>query len=168
MHEFIRALQCCCGKNDREITLLLSIASLSLMIPFERLKDKHPFGDYEKFAEIKEKVDCELGKCVEKSDLFNEKWLYKKSKTIDGDPESWELNINEPITSTSKRTKSIIDILRNALAHGSIRTMKDPIETLVFVSYISAEQPEERFHILQCSADEFSKFMKKWVEILRS
>lgn len=154
-------------KNNKEVTLLLSVALLSLTIPFERLKNIHPSGDSKKFNKIKENVDHELEKSVKESDLFNEKWLYKKSKTIGGDPDSWELNSSKPIVDTSKKTKSIINILRNALAHGSIWTTKNPIEKLLFVSYISAEKPEKGFDILLCSPDEFSNFMKKWVNVLK-
>jgi len=156
---------------DREVTLSLAIATPCLIVPYERLNSEdHPSKDRERFVEAKKTWDVELRKKCGKSCLwrnsFEDTWRFKQLDEVSGDPDSWKLN-NETEPITAKKTKLVLSILRNALAHGNIWTTGDPIETLVFVSRVCYRKPQGPFNTLQCSPQLLVQFIKNWVGFLK-
>jgi len=153
------------------VTLLLAVANPCLIFPYERLcKDKHPSHDRQKFIEAKKTLDAELRKECGKSCLWSSfsanDWRYKKLDKLSDD--FGELGLDretKPIT--SKKVQDTLTNLRNALAHGNIWTIGNPIETLVFVSLVSLNQPKGPFNTLQCSPKIFLHFIKNWIDFLR-
>lgn len=157
-------------EHDREVTLLLAMATPSVILPFERLhKDAHPSKDQTRFSDAKLMLDCELKRPCKDSRVFaglsSGEWRYKKLHSLQGDPDAWNLKTDcKPIS--EKQLGTIIGIIRNALAHGNIWTTGKPINTIVFVSLVSQEQRDGPFNSLQCSPEIFAEFVKHWVSFL--
>ncbi len=155
--------------SNREVTLLLAVATSSLIVPFERLsKDAHPSRDIERFAEASDKLALELDSESQNSKLWQsfsgDDWRYKQLNGLIGDPDAWGLAIGTK-NIARKKSETILKILRNALAHGNIWTTGDPIDTLIFVSRASQES-QGSFHSLQCSPAVLAKFINAWVDYL--
>lgn len=157
--------------NNCEVTLLLAVATTGLIVPYERLSKKaHPSQDVERFAAAREKLNIELEKKCSESGIWRvfceDDWRYKKLDCLQGNPDEWGLD-RDTKGITQKKSTTILNILRNALAHGNIWTMGNPeISTLVFVSLASSKQPNGPFKCLQCSPTVFSKFIKNWINFL--
>ncbi len=184
--------------NDREVTLLLSVATAAIVVPYERLRgssDNHPAGDPLVYPSAKRKFN----EAVNSSFLRSHRWGQGKSwqvvKKISEDviqarqAEHWAApEIRKPLPDTFV-ADSVINHLRNALAHGSIFTYPSrmggdkpaQIETLVFLSESStsrklrkeAEQsghalPPRNYDVLFVSPGDFRAFLEKWVEFLDS
>ncbi|MDD3769192.1 MAG: hypothetical protein PHV10_01125 [Sulfuricurvum sp.] len=129
----------CDATNELNVTALLSVAASAFVIPFERLKKDHPFGDGAAFSEIGTKVKGVLEINFGDSDFFESakfkiKLLSKEQllkKEFD--------NSFEDIYLKDKKVQFIIDIIRNAFAHGNIYSCSKlgpnhHIDTLYFVS----------------------------------
>jgi hypothetical protein len=72
---------------------------------------------------------------------------------------------------SDKNVRDVVDVLRNALAHGSIFSYGDPIERLLFLSanYTPHDGKMEwdgTFSMLSVSPRDFRDFLEKWVEFL--
>jgi len=159
------------ARGNREVTLLLAVATPSLIVPFERLhKEAHPSRDDQRFAEASATLGAELSSQCDASRLWQQfkesDWRYKKLGTLRGDPDAWGLD-SDTKGIGAKQTKTILAILRNALAHGNVWTRGDPIGTLVFVSRVCLDKPEGPFHSLQCSPLVLAAFVRGWVGFLK-
>jgi hypothetical protein len=130
--------------RGREVTLALMVASAGLVVPYERLKPDigwgdHPSGDRKTFADAAGKLESLLGELFMSSRLCTEAnptWRVGKLLSVTGDPDSWEgLQTSRPI-SKDKTVGGILSIIRNALAHGYIWTLRDPIEAIIFVKRV--------------------------------
>lgn len=169
--DLLKAFSASARTQNREVTLLFAVATSCLIVPYERLHDEaHPSQDRERFIEAKEILDKELEKeCVD-STLWEasevKAWSYKKMKELRGDPDAWALD-RETKPINSKKTKTVLTILRNALAHGNIWTTGNPTtHTLVFVSLVCIDKPKGPYNLLQCSPDAFRQLVMKWVDFL--
>jgi hypothetical protein len=120
----------------REVTLTLMVASAGLIVPYERLKPggrwgPHPSGDRNTFADAVAKLESLLGQPFMSSRLWTQTsstWFSGKLESVTGDPDSWKgLQKSRPI-SKEKSVGTILSVIRNALAHGNIWTLRDPIE----------------------------------------
>ena len=157
-------------QNDLEVTLLLNIASSGVIVPFARLsEDAHPSGDATRFKDAKDKMDHVLDTHFLSflgSDADPGSWRLGKLKEIPGDPDAWDWDSLTPLT--NKRTaKPLVSILRNALAHGNVFTRGgEHIETLVFLSRISHENPELGYKCLTVSPIDFKEFVLRWLDAL--
>ena len=156
---------------EREVTLLLAVATPCIILPYERLHKKfHPSKDQKTFSEAKDALDTEMLKECRESSLWNklDDWRFKKLDIIelpDG-PWQWGLDVNTE-SITNKKAKFILCILRNALAHGNIYTLGDPIETIVFVSLEDwNKECNGPFNTIQCSPKVLGQFLKNWVNFL--
>ena len=67
----------CDPSNKLNVTALLSVATSSFVIPFERLKESHPFNNRILFKEIASRIDEELKKNVSDSTLINKSELWR-------------------------------------------------------------------------------------------
>ena len=172
-NEVLEAFSYRAQEIKREVTLLLAVATPCLILPYERLHKKfHPSRDQEKFAVAKSTLDDKVLKKCGESCLWStpDAWRFKKLNLTElrGDPWQWGLNVDTE-SIVDKKAKFVLSILRNALAHGSIWTMGDPIDTLVFVSLVEWEDNPEckgPFNTIQCSPKELGQFLKNWVNFL--
>lgn len=146
--------------NDRDVTLLLSIATAGFVIPFERLRPlspKHPAGDRENFENAKSEFDKIINNSFLNSKLWDnsEGWEFAekieekdiREKQVD----YWARLENRKPLSSEKPVISVLSHLRNALSHGSIFTCpnrinkNEPVQisTLIFLSRCYEKQEVE-------------------------
>ncbi|MDY6911186.1 MAG: hypothetical protein SVM79_02350 [Chloroflexota bacterium] len=158
--------------SDKEVTLVLTLATSGLIVPYERLKagSTHPSSDRDTFVEAAQLLD----------DL--EKKPFLGSELWDSDPGSWKHGKDVAITTTGvnvwaldgvakpvgpkKQSKSVISALRNALAHGNIFSLGDPIDTLIFLAKPYSESSKFDFYMV--SPNDFKQFLSKWFEFVES
>lgn len=187
--------------NNREVTLMLSIAATSFIIPFERLRPispPQPGADRDKYEQAKISFDHIINTKFLSSELWNEGtgWEFIKEITSD-EVKKYQVDhwarpeIRQPLPK-NMTTNSVVSQLRNAISHGSVFTYPSPqkqddlpeIETLVFLSRIYEAQtvdrckkcgepikdrvPVDKFRLLAVSPDNFHKFLKKWINFLKS
>ncbi|MFC1491805.1 hypothetical protein ACFLQ0_04375 [Nitrospinota bacterium] len=164
--------------SDREVTLLLLAASGGFVIPYERLREppkgkpSHPAGGRSKFEKSTKDLDELLSnKCKFLNSALWENgpgsWKFLKkvpSELIEKPLEDWGLE-EARLVSKEKTAKSILKIIRNALAHGNVYVNGvDIIQELLFLN-----QPFEdaRFYeLLLVAPDDFQFFLEKWFEFL--
>ena len=157
---------------DREVTLLLTAATPCLLLPYGRLhEEEHPSNDRENIVSETSTFDIELqkecGKSCLLSEFKDEDWRYKKLDNLQGDLDAWGLKEDTESISAIK-TETVLNILRNALAHGNVWTTGNPIDTLVFVSLVCLKKKEGPFNTLQCSPQVFEQSLMNWVVFLNS
>ena len=172
-NEVLEAFSYCAQIIGREATLLLAVATPCLILPYERLQKKfHPSRDQKKFTKAKSTLDAKVLKKCGESCLWStpNAWRFKKldRTELSDDPWQWGLDVDTE-SIVDKKAKFVLSILRNALAHGSIWTINDPIDTLVFVSLVEWKDNlkcEGPFNTIQCSPKELGQFLKNWVNFL--
>lgn len=172
--------------TGREVTLLLVVASASLLVPFERLRpdtehSAHAFGDNKLFAEGAEKLQRLLATDFVGSVLcpsLTNSWRFSDSVLdVSGGLDSWYSRSDLKVISASKKgrkgkaIKSMLPHIRNALAHGSIYTKGKPIEELIFVQERTAAGEDGArkrigFEVLSVSPDDFNTFIRGWIACL--
>ena len=155
--------------RDREVTLTLMVASAGLVVPHERLKPDswlggHPSGDRNTFADAAGKLESLLRQPFVSSGLCTEAnptWRVGKLLSVTGDPDSWEdLQKSRPI-SKDKTVGGMVSVIRNALAHGNIWTIRDPIEAIIFVRRVLNDNKVVcHFDFLSVSPHEFNLFSR--------
>ncbi|TLD71167.1 hypothetical protein FEM03_09685 [Phragmitibacter flavus] len=162
------------AKNKNlEVTLLLVVAGQAIFMPYERLdlnnsKNKHPSKDFEKFETARSDLQKELAKKCKDSRLFKDEngsynshaWIYKECAPDQVNHEA--VPGMRPVE--DKLALTIVKILRNALAHGNLRTNGNPIDRLVFLSGIY-ESPN--YNRLECTPDSLRCFLKNWATMLK-
>ena len=159
--------------QEREVTLLLMAASASFIVSFERLKPDtreggHPFGDNKKFSVAAESLSQLMKSEFIGSELcpgMSHSWRSAKNiKSVRGGPEQWLQSAKlEPVTQ-QRPVASILKLLRNALAHGSLYTTGDPIKELIFVQ----RQNKADFEILIVGQENFEFFIRAWILFLKN
>lgn len=184
--------------NNREFTLLVTIATSAFIIPFERLRAEpieHPAGDAAKYKKAKDVFN----KASNRSFLQSHRWGQGKSwlwiENINGNEvrsnsvEQWaRLELRQPLDKKMVANKVFAHI-RNSLAHGSIFTypsysnLQTPvqIEEMVFLSRYhdststtcQNDKTDEsnridQYSILIVSPSDFCAFLQKWIQFLKS
>lgn len=163
--------------RDRECTLLLSVAALVLVTPYERLKKPapdstnppHPSADRFNFHEAASSIDRLAQTRLSDSSLWPqrayESWMRctvaDASKSFDQWPE---------LTSMTPLKKEdlcgpVVTTLRHALAHGNIWTTGEPeIECLYFCSQSSVSPVKWR--VFGVAPSDFRVFLLRWCDWL--
>lgn len=190
-------------KKDREVTLMLSIATTSFIIPFERLRpssNPRPTNERNDYELIKKKFDRVTSGYFLSSKFWNEGDGWEIYEGISGEVirksevDSWANPQKRQQMPKETVANSVLSHIRNALSHGSVFTypgnnnegeVEPPeIETLIFLSGryssqkiryckncgepIQDRHPTDEFNLLAVSPENFYKFLKKWVEFLKS
>ena len=162
-------------QTNREVTLMLVVASAALTIPFERLRDNdHIAGNVRTYKDA--------------SASFNKK-VHEKFSTLQGQGKSWKciesvdkkdfdkgidsvVNGNPKDLPEGYTIDKVLALVRNALAHGNIFTYPSQapqIEIMVFISEKREDRkPTGKYNGLLVSPDDFLIFLKWWVEFLKS
>jgi hypothetical protein len=147
---------------DREVTLLIAVASSGFLVPFERLQLGNPEVPHlSKDKQNYEATANALGKILDDPFVFStlcgnrEYWFRGKVTDLHRFPDEW--GRPKPIGSEA-RTGTILKIIRRGLAHGNVWTRGSPegqITGLVFAGalaggtkYDSVEMPPSQFSIL--------------------
>lgn len=147
----------CDPTNDLNVTALLSVATSSFVIPFERLKESHPFKDKIKFDRIVSRINIELKKNIPDSKLINNpsQWMTKNLQKDSLEKSDFENGFGA--IKAEDKIKSLINTIRNALAHGNIYSCSKSgqsghIDTLYFISKKSNEE-NAFFEILETNTN---------------
>lgn len=155
--------------ENRDVTLLLSIASTALLIPYARLRERnHPSSDFHNFHSAARSMDTEMKGYFRKSVLSNSTgrpWGICNLEITNGCYPENISTLCRPI-SAKKQTETVIKIIRNALAHGNILTLGSPIEKVFFLSKPFKEAT--RYDCISVTIDDFKFFLDKWFEFLSS
>jgi len=88
-------------------------------------------------------------------------WAFGKRQRPLGDPDGWDLKPLGP----GRKTKSVIKILRNGLAHGNIYTRGNPIKEVVLLSSIG---DTDKFDICAVTVSGLAEFLDNWIDFLAS
>ena len=144
--ELFRALKPGAEQRGREVTLLLAIAGTALTVPYERLRRRpdgspyqHPSRDRERFGEVADQHDellrsSFLASELVRSDRAKEHWRHGVVDNVDDlrDPLGAVVEMEE--LPRSRKTRDVLFVVRNALAHGNIATRGHQIRALRFFS----------------------------------
>lgn len=150
--------------QGREVTLMLSIASAGFMIPFERMRAKHPFGDKDRYIDLSNEFQALYKQKFISSDLCSGsagRWWYGKLVSHKGMPDDWPEMQNMQLADNKTKTIDILFHLRNALAHGNIFTTGKKIQKIIFLSKKS-DSDDAPFYYLAVSPDDFCIFITNW------
>lgn len=162
-------------KSGREVTLMLAIATPSIVVPYERLSDPyierepHPSRDTRLFPRAKAKWDKLIKECFLNSELWSDhathSWKFGSLASVDGNPDEW-LELAEPRPmSDLKKVGTVVKHLRNGLSHGNIFTLGHPeIEKIVILSRVSIDF--YKFKFICVSPGDFRTFLFKWLDFV--
>lgn len=154
----------CDPSNKLNVTALLSVATSSFVIPFERLKEFHPFNDRILFKEIASRIDEELKKNVSDSTLINKSELWRTKNLSKSSLKKTDFEDGFEAIKDEDKIESLFNTIRNALAHGNIYSysksdLSRHIDTLYFISRKSNEK-NAFFQILEANTS-IEKLSKK-------
>lgn len=160
--------------QDREVTLLLVVASASLIVPFERLRGgmrtEHPAYDRINYPDAAARLDKLLNRKFLNSVLWNlepQSWEWNHLVLNPGGPDAWnELRTAAPMP-PRLLVQQLLAIIRYGLAHGSVFTTGDPISSLIFVSERRKDQDVLGHQYVRCSPSDFRKFLDRWFDFLQ-
>ena len=169
---------------DREVTLLLSVAATGLTFPFERLRKppdgiSHPSGDRKTHTRALGKFSNLSGKLFIGSELWPEMQIasWKIIEGLSTDEVQKEnvpwYNDFQPINAQTIKVSVILDLIRNALAHGNIIVyppiISSQIEEIMFLSRrYEQSQFMDEYNVLAVEPEDFRKFLKKWIHFLKT
>ena len=159
---------------DREVTLMLAVASVSLVIPYERLEHyENPSGDAKKYVKAKGKFanDCGNENFIDWiAQDEGKSWKFKELdlSIINQDPESWL--IDAQCLTGDRKVGSNLKHLRNAFAHGNIFILPESgkIKTLIFLSQRKNNNIIEGYNLIEVLPEDFYDFLIKWIGFLKS
>ena len=160
--------------QDREVTLLLVVASASLIVPFERLRGgmrtEHPAYDRINHPDVAARLEKLLNRKFLNSVLWNLEpgtWEWSQLVLKPGGPDAWnELSTVTPMPPRLP-VQQLLAIVRNGLAHGSVFTTGNPISSLIFVSERRKDQEVLGHQYVRCSPADFGKFLDRWFDFLQ-
>lgn len=167
--------------NNREVTLILAVASAAFVIPFERLRPsshKHVAEDRTRPAVRK------LGKLLNKS-FYS--WVNGAAwETRDSIPgyeirnaqiDAWYAPDHRRKLHPGRTVDTILSHLRNSLAHGNIFLypsnsgghLVPQIDNLVFLARNKDKKSDElvdKYNVLSTSPPQFLQFVRLWIAYL--
>jgi hypothetical protein len=157
--------------KQHNVTLILIVASAGLVIPFERLRPReinkeHPIGDREKYPDDAREIDNLMSEKILTSNLGKgvENWEHGITASISNPPDTWLEMGKRKTISHDKTVGGVIKTIRNALSHGNIYTLRDPIEHIVFAE----KNGDKKYSFICVSPKDFETFMKNWFKFLVS
>lgn len=168
-HEVLTSLYPNAEVLEREVTLLLCIASAGLVTPFERLRDNpqhpHPSKNRKTFEKHCEWIDS-LSKMTFQELQIEEKSSWKFAKlsnaTFLREVEHWELDKHHTLDA-SKSVSAVLTLLRHSLAHGNVYTKNEgKLRRLAFVNHCDYNNPDKGFKCLSVSPGAFKVFLDWW------
>jgi hypothetical protein len=156
--------------DDREVTLLLCVASAGIVVPYERLKSSeggHPMRDRNRYSEAAKRFDALLTEPFLLSPLGRgtHDWRWKGAvDDVNSDPIQWS-RVARPLA-RDKKGKNVVPVIRHALAHGNIKVAGDPINELHFLAE-NRRRDDGSFRLLVTSPASFASFVRNWLEAMK-
>lgn len=165
---------------DREVTLVLSVASTGLTIPFERLKDddgpyERPTDDRARYQDAAEQFDALLASPFLDSAVWGEapgSWHTGRLGSAKGTPDDWpELRTFQQIT-PDVEVSAIVYTLRNALAHGNIYSRPDNENRIRELVFLSGGRKGKKMQVMpyqyvQVTPGDLQTFLLLWFDFLQ-
>ena len=163
-------------KQKKEVTLLLMVATSAFVIPRERTLSGHSDSDAAFFEEdLSGSKKRELDTTWSKSSLFKDTgaWKYEFTKEFGEGPSSWPA---ADMNAEKKNVSEVLAIIRNALAHGNLYTVGDPIRFLRLYSGKREKKcekckqpvgPPSGYRYLDIPVCGFKQFLFNWLDLLR-
>lgn len=172
----LKVLEKCSPVAEREgveVTLMLMVASTGFLIPFERLR---PQGNHDRTAHDRKVFSQKASRL---SELFNAnfltstlhaegatRWEQGEVESDEGNPTSWVGWKDRTVLAEDVKAEYVLTTLRNALAHGNIRTVEDPIRHLMFLSAKNYRNVAEGYSFVSMSPADFHGFLVAWFTFL--
>ena len=177
-HDLLESFYRQAAKNKLEVTFMLAIAASGFLFAFERGQENHPLEDSCENQEAKKKLKKLLDENIEKSPLWEylQEWQFKKLETTGDIPSGWPDSLG--IMDKVKNLKFYLTILRNALAHGNIKTSSEYecingkrigiIKDIVFISEIRDDKNKNHagWKAISLTPIQFYNFLVEWFKLL--
>ncbi len=173
-------------RNDLLASFALMAAASVLVIPYERLKAKHPLTQ-ERGSELYEALHGLERRPWSTAPFWvgrePAEWHFSR---IMGDPNNvarWTNAAGQPSMSTDaneisgRKAGDVLRVLRNALAHGNVvylnkhgqETPDTAVHTLAFLSrYEELGGDHETYRLAAAPAEQFLEFLRRWAAWLAS
>lgn len=157
--------------NGLEVTLLLAVATAVLTGTYDRLRvnkaGKRPVMADNKaqpdlVAQVRSRLQIRLDGWIPEAVARFHSW---SADRCDPDPESWP---SFPDGGSHPTVQNVLKTLRNALAHGQVRTMSSngDITEIVFLNSFKNEEDERQWAWLELSPDKLESVVRGWVELI--
>jgi hypothetical protein len=156
-----------------EVTLMLMVASAGFLIPFERLR---PPGKYDRTAHDRKVFDQKASKLSEllKANFVTSalhaadatRWEQGEVESDEDNPTSWIGWKDRAALAEDVTAEKVLTTIRNALGHGNIRTVEDPIRHLIFLSAKCYSNVAAGYNFVSMSPSDFHNFLVAWFEFL--
>jgi hypothetical protein len=170
--DILEAFETQAAARNREVTLLLAVASAGLVVPYERVAahGAHPSGDRENFPATAAGLSQALLTRLADTSLAGElgAWRFGQVGSLKGKPDHWD-GFSKAKPSGNKKAGTVLRTIRNALAHGNIWTREDPIRELVFAREVRDGTPEGNllhYEYVRGSPDAFRMLLIAWFDLL--
>lgn len=162
-----------------EVTFMLAIAASGFLVAYERGQGNHPLEKSLKNQEAKKKELKELiDENIEKSSLWKylKDWRFEKLETTEDISDGWPDSLGS--MDKEKNVRFYLAILRNALAHGNIKTSPEYeyingkrikiIKDIVFISEIRDNKNKNRtgWKAISLTPSQFYDFLVEWFKLL--
>lgn len=171
-------------RRDLDVTLLLTIATSALVIPYERLRpiNVNHIADDRTDSRVAALQQLELQPFSQwvTDNSWRIRFRVPREVILGGSIEGWASRDKMNQLDSSIQVEKILRILRNALAHGSIfvqagaRREPNEIHSLVFVAeYWTKNEngrwgPSGDYDIVTCSPKQFERMLRTWIDFLES
>jgi len=169
-NSLLRDFEVAARYRGKEVTLMLAMATSGLIIPFARLQEaKHPSLDRRKFTDAVTMFDDLMSKRFLGSRLWpsnSASWMIGNIDRGNQRIDVWSLEAKSKPLSNEEMTGNIIRQLRNALAHGNIFTLGDPISRIIFLSRPKLDGDQFIFYMV--SPVDFRQFLSNWFLVLET
>jgi hypothetical protein len=169
-NSLLRDFEVAAKYRGKEVTLMLAMATSGLIIPFARLQEpKHPSLDRSRFIDAMARFNDLMSTRFLGSRLWpsnSASWTVGKVDCGTQQIDVWSLESKSKPLSNEEVTSKIVRRLRNALAHGNIFTLGNPISRLIFLSQLKRDGDEFIFYMV--SPVDFRSFLSNWFLVLET
>ena len=181
--DFLVAYEDDAKQRDREVTLLITVATSAFIIPFERLNPSSP----DHVADDRyPKAVSKLGRLQNRDFVSWQKGTsWRIIEDLDGQQirngqaDGWASPDKRCPIPIDKKVSSVLSIIRNALAHGSIFTYPNThpqgsapqIEHIIFLSRLREKTTSElinKYKVVVASPSDFRALILDWISFLES
>nr|WP_290224115.1 hypothetical protein [Trichocoleus desertorum] len=167
------------NQHKLDVTLALAIAATGLLVPYERLKPaisyEQPMQDRKRYQKAAAQLDHLLKQpfLIALSGVASpNSWTYGELRSVSGLPDEWQELHNPAELSPTRSVQDVLNVLRNALAHGNIYTKPNRqghIQEIVFVSGAARKNTNQQtqYKFVHVSPDDFQNFLLTWLSFLQ-
>lgn len=167
-------------QSDREVTLLMAIATSAFTIPFERIRPSSPnHVANDRYPEAVSKLEE-----LQNRDFVSwQKGIsWKIIEDLDGQQirtgqaDGWASPERRHTIPTNKNVKLVLGIIRNALAHGNIFTyphkqLQDSSSQIEFIIFLSKSKNKtasafDKYIAVVVSPSDFRSLILDWISFL--